>query len=180
MTDRNTEHAPIEYTTRLERLIESTIDCPMCGSSNTFLVRHALYDMPRFGPTILLSGKCSSCGYKFAWILPAEERGERILRREIRGPSDLNALVLLGEGADVVLPELETEILATDLEPGFITTVEGLLLRILDRARAHCERGCEEAIEKLERASRGEIPFTLIVIDKHGRSAIYELSDEPR
>uniref|UniRef100_A0A7J3ZIS9 ZPR1 zinc finger domain-containing protein n=1 Tax=Fervidicoccus fontis TaxID=683846 RepID=A0A7J3ZIS9_9CREN len=151
-------------------------DCPLCGSSNTYTVRQMVYVVPRVGPTLIASGRCSSCGFRSTWILPMETSGEREIRIEVSKPGDLNRLVLVGENTDVLIPELELEFLSSELEPGYITTVEGILLRFYEKLEWLCHveyrAECEEKLRELREALEGSKRLTIVLRDRYGRSAL--------
>ena len=149
-------------------------DCPLCGARRRFVIRQTVYNMPLEGPTVIASAKCLECGYRVHWITPYEEGRERTLEYRVTGPRDLNAILVVAENTDVLIPELGLEILSSDIDQGFVTTVEGLLERFIGKAKSACqgERECLKRVGELEEAKRGERSFTVKLRDRHGRSKI--------
>lgn len=158
---------------------ESRMECPVCGAQGTFIIRRTNYNLPGEGETILFSGKCLRCGFRITWILPAEEGVALRHELEVAAPSDVNTLVYVGENTDILIPELGLEFSSSELEPGFITTVEGILERFKEKVDFLCgEEGCEDLKRMIEEAAEGKRRFTLILIDRYGRSRI--LSDKAK
>jgi len=158
---------------------ESRMECPVCGAQEAFILRRTNYNLPGEGETILFSGKCLKCGFRITWILPAEERAALRHELEVTNQKDVNTLVYVGENTDILIPELGLEFSSSELEPGFITTVEGILERFKEKVDFLCgEEGCEDLKKMIEEAAEGKRKFTLILIDRYGRSRI--LSDKAR
>ena len=94
---------------------------------------------------------------------------------KVKEPKDLNALVIKAAPATIRIPELGIEIFPGPVAPGYITTVEGVLQRVIDHAPSECldeSNPCYERIEVIRRAMDGSITFTLIIEDPSGRSAV--------
>lgn len=161
------------YTLVNKYFTEITSQCPLCNRSNTFIVRQTIYDMPHEGPTVLASGKCKACGYKVTWIYPYEEGKKLVHRYEIKRKEDLNTIVIIGENTDIEIPELGLKFLSTENEPGYLSTIEGILLRFLEKIEVACDTECEDKRKMINEAINGEKMFTLILLDRHGRSRIF-------
>ncbi len=165
---------------RLEKILEYEIECPMCRAEMG--VSEYLYEMPMAGKVLIASGRCSRCGYKFSDVRLAEPREPRRIIYRVEKPGDENALVIRASTASIVIPELGVEITPGPASRGYITTVEGIILDILEKTEFLCsspdapKEKCREALEKLRKARNVETPFTLIIVDPDGVSAI--LSDK--
>ncbi len=158
---------------------EIVSDCPVCGARRSFIVRQTVYNMPLEGPTVVASAKCLKCGYRTHWITPYEEGRERRLRYHVRGPRDLNAILVVGENTDVLIPEMGLEFLSSELEQGYVTTIEGVLERFRAKAEASCrgreeDRECRRRLREIGEALEGRRSFTVELVDRHGRSRIIE------
>jgi len=129
--------------------------------------------MPHEGPTVLASGKCKACGYRITWIYPYEEGKKLIHKYKIKRKEDLNTIVIIGENTDIEIPELGLKFLSTENEPGYLSTIEGILLRFLEKIDVICETECEDKRKMIDEAISGKKTFTLILLDRHGRSRIF-------
>ncbi len=164
------------------KILEYTVECPICRRN--FKIEEFLYDMPLVGEIIISSGKCVNCGYRWNDVRLAEIKGPRKIVVEVRDPNDVNALVVRSSTASIVIPELGVEIIPGPASLGYITTIEGILLDVLDKTSFLCEEGdappetCAEKKKMIEKARNGEVPFTFILIDPEGTSTI--VSDKAR
>ncbi len=154
--------------------------CPSCGSKG-FLIQEYLYDMPRVGKTIITVGKCPKCGYTYRDIRLAESRGPQRLVIRVSSERDLNRIVLKASSASLRIPELGLEMTPGPAAEGFITTIEGILLRFLEVLSVVCRdaegeqaKNCERVRRDIESALRGEKEFTVVIEDPEGVSAILD------
>ena len=160
----------------MEKVLEYEMECPICRTK--FMVSEYLYEAPYVGKLIISSGVCPKCGYKWSDVRLAESKGPRKIVYRVEKPDDLNALVVRASTATVRIPELGAEIIPGYAAQGYITTVEGLVMDILEKTKFLCESGeasreeCEKKIRELEKAVRGEIEFTVEIIDPMGTSMI--------
>lgn len=155
--------------------------CPSCGHES-YQYKEVLYDVPYFGHTLVCSGYCNSCGYRFFDVIYSEV-GEPIrLAYLVEDLVDVTkTFVVRSRRGSITSPEL-----GFSLDPGpsaepFITTIEGLLFRALDLAE---QMAClyeedERTLERVkgfkasvERALNGELKFTLVIEDPEGKSLI--------
>jgi len=164
-----------------EEIREEFVDCPVCGSTGTLRIAYRALSVPHEGDAILLSLKCSACGYRATDLIFLKEEEEKLLRKEVRSPEDLNYLVYLTPGATVRVPELGLELELKETDKGFVTTIEGLVDRFRESAEFLCQSAeegeCSSVLKAIERALQGEIPFTLFVEDPSGRSRIVKFLD---
>jgi len=158
------------------KILEYSVECPVCG--RRLKVEEYLYDMPLVGKVIISSGKCENCGYKWSDVRLAEVKGPRKIVVEVEEPNDVNALVVRSSTASILIPELGVEITPGPASLGYITTIEGVLLDILDKIDFLCREGeapretCEEKKDLVEKARNAEVPFTFILVDPEGTSTI--------
>lgn len=150
--------------------------CPVCQSPIEFV--YTTETIPYFFDILLISARCD-CGYRYidTMILGEGEPVRWTLR--VEGPADLASRVVRSSTGTLLIPEFGVRI-----EPGpaceaFITNVEGVLLRItrvLEGILTWAEGDeREEALRvkaALEEAREGSRPFTLVVEDVDGNSAI--------
>ncbi len=159
---------------RLRMIAENVVKCPICGKES-MSVKIFLYDVPYFGRVVLESGKCSKCGFRWSDVGMLEAARPKRIIVKVKEPKDLNALVIKAAPATVKIPELGIEIFPGPAAPGYITTIEGVLQRVIDHAPSECldeSNPCYEKIGIIRRAMNGDAMFTLIIEDPSGRSAV--------
>ncbi len=155
--------------------VDVTVKCPVCGkkAKSTFSV----YYIPRFGEALLTSISCDNCGYKSSDVIIAREDNPKRFELKVDSEEKLNCRVIRSSHGDIILPEFGIEIRSTGFSEGFITNIDGLLLRIEDvlkekvMNKENAEK-VEELIERLEKAREGKEVFRVIIEDKTGNSAI--------
>ncbi len=157
-----------------QKLFETRVKCPSCGHDE-LVVEDYLYEIPYIGKIVLSTGRCRRCGYRFNDVRAAEAKDPRLLKLRVETPDDLNVLVVRASTASIEIPELGLLMEPGPASQGFITTVEGVLERFREVLELLCREDGEECrarLEELEKAKRGEKPFTLVIRDPEGVSVI--------
>ena len=160
----------------LEKILEYEIECPTCRMR--MMVEEYLYEMPLVGKVLIASGTCNYCGYRFSDVRLAEPREPRKIVYNVEKPGDENALVIRASTASIKIPELGVEITPGPASRGYITTIEGIILDVIEKTKFLCsspdapKKTCDEKIKELEDARNVAKPFTIIIIDPEGVSAI--------
>ncbi len=155
--------------------------CPVCGRESLHVVE-VLYNDPAFGGLILYNNQCDYCGYRRVDIQYLDSRGPSRITYEIKDDTDVyRTYIFRSRTARISSPEL-----GFDIDPGpdaeaMITTVEGLLMRMLDvadRMEALNEdndesiRKLKEFKAKVQSALHGMFRFSIIIEDPSGNSII--------
>ncbi|MCG2881033.1 MAG: ZPR1 zinc finger domain-containing protein [Vulcanisaeta sp.] len=155
--------------------------CPVCGR-DTLQVTETLYSDPVFGELILYSNYCSSCGYRRTDIQYLDSRGPTRIAYEVRDAEDVyRTYIFRSRGASLRSPELGFEIDPGPEAEAMITTMEGLLYRLLDVADRMevLNEGNETVLarlrefkRKVKEALEGRFRFTIIIEDPTGNSTL--------
>ena len=172
-------------TERIQKVADEVIRCPVCGEQ-ALKIAVFLYDAPYVGKIVVQSGRCSSCGFKWSNVGLAEYGKPKKLMIRVNSIDTLNALVVKTAEATIKIPELGVEITPGPAAQGYITTVEGVLHRILEHIPVEClneESNCYDKVKRIKEAADGRLEFTLVIEDPTGRSAISgkygEVIEEP-
>ncbi len=166
----------------VEQVVEGAV-CPACGKKTlrTVIVEK---DLPHFGRAVIVTSRCSSCGYTHTDVMELEDRGHKVLRLYVDDPKKLNALVVRSASSTVRIPELDLELHPGPFSNGFITTVEGILDRFESAARKVVPETEDErkaldlALQEIRDAREGKKRFTLEIEDPRGVSGIILPDDE--
>jgi len=153
--------------------------CPVCDHS-TLKVTVKEYETPYFGKTLLYSSLCRNCGFRKSWSYSLETRPPRRYTLSVSEPSDLSSRVIKSSSACVKIPELNFSLESKMASESLITNVEGILQRVKSAtitlsswADSHEKREkIEKILSDVNKAIAGELPFTLILEDPSGLSAI--------
>lgn len=158
------------------------IDCPVCNKR--IPTDEYLYEIPLLGKIILSSGECPSCKYIYRDVRMADSRGSQILKYKVRSIDDLGTVVIRASSASIYIPELKVSINPGAASQGFITTVEGVLERVVEVMNLLKEdpeldkKSWEERMKKLSKALEGKLEFTLVIEDPEGVSRIISNKEE--
>ncbi|MGF3499139.1 MAG: ZPR1 zinc finger domain-containing protein [Candidatus Methanosuratincola sp.] len=152
--------------------------CPGCGEE-TLAVEELYDEIPGLGKAVLVSMYCPKCGVSAYHEIPLENRGIRRVEFRVSGGKDLSARVIRSPTGKILIPELGLELSPGSRPVGFVTNVEGVLQRFLEVAEqlAGIEEGpkreeAEMAVKRIRSAMGGILPFTIIIEDDLGNSAI--------
>ncbi len=151
--------------------------CPVCNKCPV-VVTETNYVIPNFGKMLLTMTLCKRCGFRRSDVMSLEFHEPCQYEMRIEKPQDLLTRVLRSSTATIKIPELGIKISPGPKAEGFISNVEGVLERILDKTKIiRNQMKSKEFNIKLEAAKRAELVFTIIITDPLGNSAI--ISDRP-
>lgn len=173
-----------------------SIDCPMCGSSG-LSINQKFLDIPHFGEVMVSSINCDSCGYRHTDVLPTSTRTPKRYTFSFSDETGLNARVIRSGSSTVRIPDLGIRIDPGGASEGYITNIEGLLLKIigimdhidsdLNSSLTNPEadpvdignrmKRSRELRKILERIMDGKSGTTIIIEDPYGNSAIIHNDD---
>lgn len=152
--------------------------CPGCGEE-TLSVEELYDEIPGLSMAVLVSMFCPKCGVRAYHEIPLENRGIKKIEFRVSGGKDLSARVIRSPTGKILIPELGLELSPGSRPVGFVTNVEGVLQRFLEVAEqlAGIEDGpkreeAEMAVKRIRLAMGGSLPFTIIIEDDLGNSAI--------
>ncbi len=153
-----------------------TMKCPRCDSD--FKVSDSIYEIPLVGKILISTGRCMKCGYRYSSVRAVESHGPQKLTLRVENPKDLNIFVLRASSATIKIPELGIEITPGPAAQGYITTVEGVLDRVLEvlsilKDDPEVDKEERDKREKMiKEAKEGKRKFTFVIIDPEGVSRI--------
>jgi len=157
--------------------------CPSCSQEIEF--RYQTENIPYFSDILIVSATCPHCGYRYidTQMLSSSEPTRHTLA--VCSLEDLSVRIIRSMTASIAIPELGVEIDPGPACTGFITNVEGVLERI-ERVVRGAERegdpgqkeNAHALLTSLAKAREGKLPFTLVLDDPSGNSAI--ISDKAK
>ncbi len=150
-------------------------DCSMCKEH---AMETNLYEgmIPDFGDTLFYIMHCTKCGYRMTDIGSFEKKDPVRYTLTIKG--DLSPKIIKGSMGKILIPGLiESE--GGIFSEGYITNVEGLLIRlrdILEFIKKYEDPGTRKLIDrrirKIDDTMEGKAHFDLVLEDYTGNSAI--------
>lgn len=150
--------------------------CPFCGEIS-LSIKELDHNAPHFDE-VLLVWHCSNCGYKYVDIFPLKIGDSKRFILKVYSPKDLYAKVIRSRSGIIKIPELGVVIEPGSAAHGFITNVEGVIERVIENFKRmillydYDEKDFDKLLEKFLLAKQGKLPFTLILEDPTGMSAI--------
>jgi len=151
--------------------------CPSC--SNEIEYRYQTEDIPYFSEILIISANCPLCGYRYVDTQLLRDAEPSRYEFSVSEAEDLAVRVVRSMSGTVRIPELGVEIDPGPACDGFVTNVEGVLDRIenvvegaLLWAEGEERENAGRLMELIARARAGTLPFTLILDDPRGNSAI--------
>ncbi|MEM0002100.1 MAG: ZPR1 zinc finger domain-containing protein [Desulfurococcaceae archaeon] len=168
---------------KIEEIATYISTCPVC--KKTFVVKDYKYNVPYYGDVIITVAECENCGYKYRDVLVASGNEPRKVVYRVEEPGDDNALLIKNSTCRIEIPELGVSIEPGAYSQGYITTVEGLILEIIEVADHLCRQEnsprekCNEVKDLLEKARKNETPYTVIIYDNIGVCDIISSRKKP-
>ena len=145
--------------------------CPICGSRE-YHAYEFTHDSGLAGKILIVGGRCRRCGYKTFNVISLESSEPTRITVHVDSQEALNSLLYRGKTATIKIPEFNVEISPGPYSDSYITTVEGVLHRILEVLET-CDEDDSECVQ-VKRAIRdaieGKVRFTLIIEDPLGVS----------
>jgi zinc finger protein len=120
--------------------------------------------------------KCSSCGYRHVDGVMLEKKAPVRLKLKITSPDDMMIRVVRSSNATVEIPELGIKIIPGLASTGYITNVEGILLRIEEVLQKigdkRKKKKAHSLLERIRNIKEGKEEAHLVMEDPTGNSAI--------
>lgn len=163
--------------------------CPMCKSVGHLTLLSTTVDVPYFGEGLETMLRCERCGFRHADFMILKQKDPLRVAFAAAGPDDLMVRVIRSNSGTIRIPELGFTAEPTPLSESFVSNVEGVLDRakeiLLTAKQFHGDdpqKGAllEDYLAKWELFANGRAPFTLIIDDPFGNSAIVSERVEKR
>jgi zinc finger protein len=152
--------------------------CPICGKK-TCTLREEEKDIPYFGKVYVFGLECSSCNFKKSDV-EIEERNEPAKwTLNVETDEDLNIRIVKSSEATLKIPRIITVSPGSDSE-GYVTNVEGLLLKVKKVIEGSIESEQDKEIKKkawtmikkINKVLIGREKIKITLEDPSGNSAI--------
>ncbi|MEC7720511.1 MAG: ZPR1 zinc finger domain-containing protein [Candidatus Thermoplasmatota archaeon] len=169
--------------------MESTIEqpCPVCHSpSGLTMIAHTT-EIPYFGEHTQLTVVCDACGWKHTDFIPAEGRKPGSWSLQIDSPDLMSTRIVRSGSCTVRLVQLDLEASPGGASTGYVSNIEGVLIRFKDVIQTlmrdsedEIVEKCTELLEELERVRVGDSSIELQLLDPLGHSQILHEDAIPR
>lgn len=151
--------------------------CPLCGTEIEYI--YQTENIPYFSDILLMCGLCEACGFRLTDTMILTGNEPVRYEFEVVAVEDLSARVARSTSGRIEIPELGVTIEPGPACQGFVSNVEGVLARVEDAIKTVLlsadddeRRSALDGLKTIAEAREGKIPFTLIIEDPSGNSAI--------
>ena len=127
------------------------------------------YLIPNYGDSIILVILCDRCKFKVVDVIPKEAGKSKRIEIKVESREDLRKKVVKGREARIEIPEIG---LVAEESEGYISTVEGILLRLERKIKENSREVYERIKEDLEDLKKVKRKFRIILEDPEGISRI--------
>src|SRR3989344_6610447 len=153
--------------------------CHFC-KQKTLTLAEETYNIPHFGKCFIMSMNCSNYHFHKSDVEAEERRSPTKQTFTLENKKDLNIKVVKSSEAAVKIPQLKMEVTPGIASSGYISNIEGVLLRfkkIIEKERDNADdpetrKHAKNLLKKLWKAELGEFPLKIIIEDPSGNSAI--------
>ncbi|MFA5396420.1 MAG: ZPR1 zinc finger domain-containing protein [Methanomicrobiales archaeon] len=159
----------------MDRVIRAP--CLQCSEEIEYLYK--TIEIPYFSDALITTVICPSCGFRSVDVMILGENEPARYTLAVSAPKDMEARVVRSTTSTIELPELGILAEPGPICEGFITNVEGVLVRMIDVVNRVISWSEGEELERaealkvrIEDMRSGNVPFTLVIQDQDGNSAI--------
>lgn len=161
----------------------------MCRQSGQLTLFTTQVNVPYFGDALESTMRCHACGFRHADFMILGQKEPQRLTLHAKDASALQVRVIRSNSGTVSIPELGFLAEPSALSESYVSNVEGVLERakniLLTALDWHQEDPQKVSLlthylDTYERMVNGELPFTIIIDDPYGNSAIVSEDVERR
>ena len=158
------------------------IDCPVCGGKNTASYLTQTHELAYFGEIVESTIMCERCGFRHNDIITTEQKDPAKHSLTITKKS-LDSRVVRSQSATVSLPEIGIKVEPGPKSEGYISNVEGVLVRFVEATERallmfddeESQKNAKIVLEKLNQVLAGELETLLLIEDPFGQSKIMDV-----
>lgn len=162
-----------------ENLAEMIIKCPACGVEGVAKSIMKELDIPHFGKVLETTIQCPKCGFRHSDVIALEQNDPAKYIIEIN-KNNLSVRVVRSQSATIEIPEIGVKVEPGPKSEGFVTNVEGVLIRFEDAVKkalnlfedAQSQENAKNTLKQIEELKKGNATATLIILDPFGQSNI--------
>lgn len=159
------------------------IDCPVCNGEKTAESTTKTSNIPHFGDVLESSIICTACGYKHNDVISLNHKDPVKFTLPINKDT-LGSRVVKSQSATITIPELGLKVEPGPKSAGYISNVEGVVIRFEEGVKQalvvfddeESQKNGLEILEKISLLANGEIDATLIIEDPFGHSNVMDVN----
>ena len=157
------------------------VRCPQCHVDGQVSMLSMSSEIPYFGEHTQITVICDSCGWKHTDFIPSDGDKEGFWSILIDSQEKNSARIIRSSSCTIRIPELDLEVSPGGSSSGYITNIEGVLVRFMDAVRSvirDLEKAdpdflaAQDLLHSLLNTAEGSDVLTLELLDPRGRSQI--------
>jgi len=161
----------------------------MCKADGTLALVTTPLNVPYFGDALESMLRCTACGFRHADFMIMGQHEPIRLTLLAKDESALRVRVIRSNSGTVRIPELGFTAEPSSLSESYVSNVEGVLERAKDILLTALDWHKEDPqkvellhhyLANFDRMTKGEMPFTIVIDDPLGNSAIVSEDVERR
>ena len=160
-------------------LTEMIIKCPVCFVEGVAKSIMKEIEIPHFGKVLETTIQCPKCGFRHSDVISLEQNDPAKYTIEIN-KNNLSVRVVRSQSATITIPELGVKVEPGPKSEGYVTNVEGVLVRFEDAVKKaltlfddeESQKNAEKTLENILELKKGNGTATLIMHDPFGQSNI--------
>lgn len=161
----------------------------MCRVTGGLTLLTTSVNVPYFGDALESTLRCGSCGFRHADFMILGQKEPARLTFRAKDASALRVRVIRSNSGTIRIPELGFTAEPSPLSESYVSNVEGVLERAKDILLTAHDWHKEDAekvallrhyLDTYSKLVAGELPFTIIIDDPYGNSAIVSEEVERR
>lgn len=157
------------------------VRCPQCHVDGQVSMLSMSSEIPYFGEHTQITVICDSCGWKHTDFIPSDGDKVGFWSILIDSQEKNSARIIRSSSCTIRIPELDLEVSPGGSSSGYITNIEGVLVRFMDAVRSvirDLEKAdpdflaAQDLLHSLLNTAEGSDVLTLELLDPRGRSQI--------
>jgi len=157
------------------------VRCPQCHVYGQVSMLSMSSEIPYFGEHTQITVICDSCGWKHTDFIPSDGDKVGFWSIIIDSQEKNSARIVRSSSCTIRIPELDLEVTPGGSSSGYITNIEGVLVRFMDAVRSvirDLEKAdpdflaAQDLLHSLLNTAEGSDVLTLELLDPRGRSQI--------
>ena len=165
-----------EETTEINEMV---IKCPACGVDGIATSIMKEIEIPHFGKVLETTIKCGKCGFKHSDIISLEQNDPAKYVLKI-SKETLSTRIVRSQSATVSIPEVGVKVEPGPKSEGYVTNVEGMLIRFEGAVKKalqlfedeQSQKNAKNTLNNIQELIKGNGTATLIIDDPFGQSNI--------
>ncbi len=159
------------------------IDCPVCGEKNAAISITQTHEIEYFGEVIESLVQCNKCGFKHNDVMCVEQKDPAKHSLQI-SKNSLSSRVIRSQTSTVSLPEIGIKVEPGPKSEGYVSNVEGVLIRFKEATERalrmfddeNSRKNANIILDKIEKILEGKLETLLLIEDPFGQSKIMDIN----